>query len=132
VFRTTKWYRLFSAFAALALGAAGTFSAVNGTALWHRAGGAALAAFGLAGLADVLISRIVLDRDSIHVISLVRRRRHPRSAFESAKVDGGAVCMKKRDGGWLVLPDTGRNALSIRNSIHAWIQSGASDGKKDE
>ena len=125
VFRTAKWFRILSVFATLALGSAGTFYIVNGRALWQRIGGAALAAFGLAGFVDVLVSRIVLDHDTIQVISLVRKRVYRRSDFESAKVDGGAVCLKKRDGGWLVLPDTGQNALSVRNTIHAWIRSEA-------
>jgi hypothetical protein len=124
VFRTAKWYRIVSVFATLALGSAGAFYIVNGSALWQQIGGAALAAFGVAGFLDVLVSRIVLDRDTIQVISLVRKRSHLRSDFESAKVDGGAVCLKKRDGRWLVLPGTGQNALSVRNTIHAWIHKG--------
>ena len=124
VLRTARWYRVLSALAMLALGGAGTFYIVNGRALWQQIGGAALAAFGVAGFLDVLVSRIVLDRDRISVISLVRTRAYPRSDFESAKVDGGAVCLKRRDGGWLVLPDTGANALSVRNTIHAWIKKG--------
>ena len=124
VLRTARWYRVLSALAMLALGGAGTFYIINGRALWQQIGGAALAAFGVAGFLDVLVSRIVLDRDRISVISLVRTRAYPRSDFESAKVDGGAVCLKRRDGGWLVLPDTGANALSVRNTIHAWIKKG--------
>ena len=46
-----------------------------------------------------------------------------RHDFESAKVDGGAVVLKKRDGGWLILPDTGRSALGVRNTIDAWLKS---------
>ena len=123
VFRTATWYRVLSVLAMLALGAAGAFYIVNGAAAWQRIGGWALVAFGVAGFLDVLISRIILDRDSIRVISLVRTRAYPRSDFESAKVDGGAVCLKKRDGGWLILPGTGDNALSVRNVVDAWIKS---------
>ena len=57
------------------------------------------------------------------MISLVRKRTYRRADFESAKVDGGAVVLKKRAGGWLMLPDTGANALSVRNTVHAWIKS---------
>jgi len=124
VFLMATWYRVFSALATLAICGAGTFYVMNGTALWQRAGGAALIAFGLAGFLDVLISRIVLTADDIQVISLVRKRSYPRADFESAKVDGGAVCLKKRDGGWLALPSTGHNSLSVRNTIHAWIRKG--------
>lgn len=124
VFRTARWYRILSVFATLALGSAGAFYIVNGRAPWQQLGGAALAAFGVAGFLDVLVSRIVLDHETIQVISLVRKRSHPRSDFDSAKVDGGAVCLKKRDGGWLILPGTGDNALSVRNTIDAWIKKG--------
>jgi hypothetical protein len=122
VFRTAKWLRILSAIAMLLFGAAGTFYIMSGTALWQRAGGAAFVVFGIAGFIDILVSRIVLDRDSLSVISLVRKRVYPRSDFESAKVDGGAVCLKRRDGGWLVLPDTGAKPLSVRNTIDAWIK----------
>ena len=124
VLRTATWYRVFSAVAALAISGAGMFYLMNGAALWQRAGGAALIAFGLGGLLDVFVSRIVLTAEDIQVISLVRKRSYPRSDFESAKVDGGAVCLKKRDGGWLILPGTGANSLSVRNTIHAWIKKG--------
>jgi hypothetical protein len=130
VFGTALWYRILSAIAMLLFGAAGAFYIMNGTALWQRAGGAGFVVFGIAGFIDILVSRIVVDRDSISVISLVRKRVYPRSDFESAKVDGGAVCVKRRDGGWLVLPSTGTNALSMRNTIHAWIKSGAANGEE--
>jgi TM2 domain-containing membrane protein YozV len=123
VFRSATWYRIFSAFAMLAISGAGSFYIMNGTAAWQRIGGAALIAFGVAGFLDVLVSRIVLDQDAISVISLVRKRSYPRADFESAKVDGGAVCLKRHDGGWLVLPSTGANALSVRNTIHAWVKA---------
>jgi hypothetical protein len=97
---------------------------MNGAALWQRAGGAALIAFGLAGFLDVLVSRIVLTAEEIQVISLVRTRTYPRADLESAKVEGGVVVLKKREGGWLALPSTGVNSLSVRNTMHAWIKKG--------
>ena len=106
----------------LSIGGAGTFYVMNGTALWQRIGGAALIAFGVGGFLDVLVSRIVLDEHAIHVISLFRKRSYARSDCESAKVDGGAVCLKLADGGWVVLPSTGTNALSMRNTIDAWLK----------
>ena len=79
---------------------------------------------GAAGFIDVMVSRIVLDeRDSRDQPGA--RPPVSRGDFESAKVDGGAVCLKRRDGGWLV-PDTGRNTLAVRNTIHAWIKSSES------
>lgn len=129
VFRTARWYRIFSAIALVLMCAAGLYPFFAGGTPLYRAVGAFLLVFGVAGFIDVLVSRIELDEHEIRVISLVRTRRYPRAELESAKVDGGAVCLERRDGGWLVLPDTGRNALAVRNTIHAWIKS--SEAGKD-
>ena len=123
VFRTTRGYRIFSAIAMVLMCAAGLYPFIADQTPLFRAVGAFLLVFGIAGFIDVMVSRIVLDEREIRVISLVRTRTYPRGDFESAKVDGGAVGLKRRDGGWLVLPDTGRNALAVRNTIHAWIKS---------
>ena len=123
VFRTARWYRILSAIAMVLMCAAGLYPFIADETLLYRAGGMFLLVVGVAGFIDVMVSRIVLDAREIRVISLVRTRKYPRGDFESAKVDGGAVCLKRRDGGWLVLPDTGRNALAVRNTIHAWIKS---------
>ena len=132
VFRTARWYRILSALAMLAFGGAGTFYIVNGSAWWQQLGGAAFVLFGVAGFIDILVSRIVLTTDDLQVISLVRKRTYPRSDFESAKVDGGSVCLKRRDGGWLILPGTGQNTLSVRNTIHAWIRRGIKDQEESK
>lgn len=112
-----------AAIAALLIAMAGTYFFMWGTSLMHKAGGLAAIAFGIAAFVDVMLSRIVLDDETIHVISLIRRRSYPRAEFESAKVDGGVVVLKRRDGGWLKLPDTGTNSLSVRNTVHAWIKA---------
>ena len=127
VFRMATWYRVSSAFAAIAICGCGIYYVTNGAALWQRAGGAALIAFGLAAFLDVLVSRIVLTAEEIQVISLVRTRTYPRADLESAKVEGGVVVLKKRDGGWLALPSTGVNSLSVRNTLHAWIKKGRTE-----
>lgn len=129
VFRTAVWYRTFAAIALVPMCAAGLYPFIAGQTPLYRAVGVFLLVFGVAGFMDVMVSRIVLDDREIRVISLVRTRKYPRGDFEAAKVDGGAVCLKRRDGGWLVLPDTGRNALAVRNTIQAWIKS--SEAGKD-
>ncbi len=83
--------------------------------------GMAVAAFAIAAAIDAVASRIVLDGDTMHVNSLMRRRTFPRSEFVSAQVDGGVVVLKRKEGGWVILPGTGQNALSVRNTIHSWI-----------
>ena len=123
VFHTSRWYRIVGTISALLIGAAGVYFLVWGTSRLHQAGGLAAIAIGIAAFFDVMLSRIVLDDDAIRIVSLVRRRSYPRIEFESAKVDGGVVVLKRRGGGWLKLPDTGANSLSVRNTVHAWIKA---------
>lgn len=123
VFRAAGWYTILAAISCILIVAAGAYFAGPAHPVLYRIGGVGAIAFGLLAFIDVLVSRIVLDDDAIRIISLVRRRAHARNDFESAKVDGGAVCLKKRDGSWLILPSTGHNALSVRNTIDAWIKS---------
>lgn len=82
----------------------------------------ALTAFAMAAAADAIASRIVLDGGTMHVNSLMRRRMFPRSDFVSAQVDGGAVVLKRKAGGWLILPGTGRNAMAVSITIDGWIR----------
>ena len=83
-----------------------------------------VAAFALAATADAIASRIVLDGDTMHVISLMRRRSFPRSEFSYAKVEKGAVALKRKEGGWVIMPGTGQRPESVRDAIHAWITQG--------
>ena len=89
VFRTARWYRMFSAIALVLMCAAGLYPFFAGGTLLYRAVGALLAVFGVAGFIDVMVSRIELDEHEIRVISLVRTRRYPRADFESAKWTAG-------------------------------------------
>ena len=122
VFRMAGWFKIVSAIAAILLAIAGGYYMVFDRSWYHHIVGAALMIFGVSGFVDTMVSRIILDADSMQIVSLVRRRTHARSEFESATVDGGHVCLNRRSGGWLILPGTGSNALSMRNTIDAWIK----------
>lgn len=87
--------------------------------------GMVVAAFALAATADAVASRIVLDGETMHVISLMRRRSFPRSEFAYATVEGGAVVLKRKEGGWVILPGTGQEVITVRNTLHAWITAPA-------
>lgn len=108
--------------AAVAFLAMSSYFYFYGDSYLLRYAGMAMAAFAIAAAADAFASRIVLDGDTMHVNSLMRRRSFPRSDFVSAHVNGGAVVLKRKAGGWLILPGTGRDALSLRNTIDAWIK----------
>ena len=124
ILRTSRWYRVTATIAAVLIAVAGGFYAAFGETMLLKGAGVAGILFAAAAFADALVSRIVLDDEALHIISLVHHHTHPRSEFVSAKVDGGQVALKKRDGGWVLLPGTGANALGVRNTVHAWIAGG--------
>ena len=86
-----------------------------------RYAGMVFAAFAIAAAADAIASKIVLEPDTMHVVSLMRRRSFSRAEFVSAQVDQGVVVLKRREGGWLIMPGTGQDILSVRNTLHAWV-----------
>lgn len=119
--RMAPWVLAAICAAALAFLAMSSYFYFYGDSYLLRYAGMAMAAFAIAAAADAVASRIVLDGETLHVKSLMRRRSFPRSDFVSAQVDGGAVVLKRRHGGWVILPGTGQNAQSVRNTIHAWV-----------
>jgi hypothetical protein len=88
---------------------------------WLTVGLVLVAALLVLGIADWMASKIVLGDDALDVVELFRRYSYARSQLVSVKVDGGRVCIERVDGGWVVLPDTGRNALGVCNSVRAWL-----------
>jgi hypothetical protein len=122
--RMARWFMITSTIASLLMISAGSYFTLWAPSIWYRAAGPLMVLFGLASFADAMLSRIVLDEEEIRLISLVRTRRYPRSDFESVRTDAGAVALKRKDGGWVVLPSTGHNALSVRNTVHAWVRRG--------
>jgi hypothetical protein len=87
-----------------------------------RYGGMAMTAFAFAITLDAITAKIVMEDETIRITSLTRKRAFPRSDFVSATAEGGAVALKLKAGGWLILPNTGHDALRIRNIVDAWIK----------
>jgi len=119
--RMAPWVIAAICMAALSFLGMSAYFYFYGSSYLMRYMGMALAAFAIAAAADAAASRIVLEDETLHVNSLMRRRSFPRSDFVSAQVDGGAVVLKRREGGWVILPGTGQDAQSVRNTIHAWV-----------
>lgn len=86
-----------------------------------RYAGLAITAFALTAAVETTGSKIELDGDTMRVGSMMRQRSFQRSEFEAAQIDRGVVVLKRKAGGWLVLPGTGRDARAVRHTIHAWI-----------
>lgn len=83
---------------------------------------AALAAFFVVGMADALVSRIVLDEESLHVIELLSRRRYARAEILEVKFEKGAgIALKMANHAWVKLPAM---ANVHHNTIRAWVKRG--------
>ena len=119
--RMAPWVIAAIALAALSFLGMSSYFFFYGDSYLLRYAGMALAAFAIAAAADAAASRIVLDGDTMHVVSLMRRRSFPRSEFVSAQVDRGVVVLKRREGGWVILPGTGQSVIAVRTTLHAWI-----------
>lgn len=108
----------------------GTLVSFGGTWLAYRQGNfstwfwmsAAIAVFFLAGLADALVSRIILDEKSLHVIELLSRRNYVRADIVEVKFEKGAgIALKMVNNTWVKLPDL---AKVHHNTIRAWLKRG--------
>jgi hypothetical protein len=120
VFRVAPWV--------LGIIGAGMIISFGGTWLAYRQGGfglwfwvsAAISAFFLAGLADALVSRIILDEKSLHVIELLSRRNYSRADIVEVKFEKGAgIALKMVNNTWAKLPDL---AKVHHNTIRAWVK----------
>jgi hypothetical protein len=106
----------------------GMLISLGGAWLMYRQGGfsvwfwlsAALAAFFVAGLVDALVSRIVLDQESLQVIELLSRRRYARVEIVEVKFEKGAgIALKMVNNAWVKLPGL---ANIHHNTIRAWVK----------
>ncbi|PHY11042.1 MAG: hypothetical protein CK533_06055 [Acidobacterium sp.] len=119
--RMASWVLAAIGAAALAFLGMSSYFFFYGDSYLLRYAGMVVAAFAIAAAADAIASKIVLEPDTMHVVSLMRRRSFPRVEFVSAQVDQGVVVLKRREGGWLIMPGTGQDLLSVRNTLHAWV-----------
>jgi len=91
---------------------------------WTGLGLAAFALLAAAGFLDATVSRLEMDGDSLHVVSLFRRRRYVRSAIVKVQWEGGSgVGLRLSDGSWVELPDLGRNIQGLAHTLRAWLKS---------
>jgi hypothetical protein len=121
-FRAAAWlYPILAIGELICLGGAiGAY--LSGRAPWEIAVAILLSLFFTAGIIDLAVSRIVLDKDAMRITELRRRVAVPKRDIVSAKVDGGMVVLQMRDGSWFEVPGTGRNVLAMNNSIRAWLK----------
>ena len=121
-FRPAGWlYAILSVGELICMGAAiGAY--LSGRAPWEIGVAILCTLFFTAGIIDLAISRIVLEKDAMRITELHRRVAVPKRDIASSKVDGGIVVLQMQDGSWFKVPSTGRNVLAMNNSIRAWIK----------
>jgi len=122
IFRPASWlYAILAVGELVCLGAAvGAY--LSGRAPWEIGLAVLLTLFFTAGIIDLAISQIVLEKDAMRITELHRCVAVPKRDIVSAKVDGGVVVLQMQDGSWFKVPSTGRNVLAMNNSIRAWIK----------
>lgn len=84
----------------------------------------AISVIGFLGIIEVFVFRIILQEDTIEIVRLFKRRSIARSEISSVTWEKGCgVSLKLKDGHWVKLPGTGRNALAQTNTLRAWLKS---------
>jgi hypothetical protein len=85
--------------------------------------GAGYAVLGAFWLADLFLTRIVLQADGIFIFSEFRSRTVPRAEIESVTWEKGCgASLKLRDGKWVRLPNAGQSPQGLTNTIRAWLK----------
>lgn len=121
-FRPAGWLYAILAVGEFVCTGAAVGAYLSGRAPWEIGVAVLFTLFFTAGLVDLAVSRIVLEKDAMRITELHRRVEVPKRDVVSAKVDGGIVVLQMQDGSWFKVPSTGRNVLAMNNSIRAWIK----------
>jgi hypothetical protein len=83
----------------------------------------ALAVFALAGLADIVTSRVELLDDRLVIVRNLRQRVYDRSSLVRVTwAKGGPVSVQTAAGDWIALPGVGPSSLGMVNSLRAWLK----------
>lgn len=123
VFKSPRWYVALVSVAALlfATGAWYTYSS-RGLHLWTL-GTVAMAIVGIVAVIEVIVDRVVLTDNALHVIRIWSRRRYDRSQIVSVtQMKGTPVSLKLTDGSWAHLPSVAVHP----NTIRAWLRTTSS------
>jgi hypothetical protein len=104
------------------IGAWYTYSS-RGLHLWTL-GTVALAIIGIVAVIEVVVDRVVLTDNALHVIRIWSRRRYDKSQILSVtQMKGTPVSLKLADGSWAHLPSVAVHP----NTIRAWLRTSSSD-----
>jgi hypothetical protein len=124
VFRSPRWYVMLVGVAAVlfAVGAWYTYSS-RGLHLWTL-GAVAMAIVGVVAVIEVIVDRVVLTDNAVHIIRIWSRRRYEKSQIVSVtQMKGTPVSLKLADGSWAHLPSVAVHP----NTIRAWLRTTSHD-----
>lgn len=123
VIRAAPWYKISAVLAAASFcGVAFGLFYLYGLG-WLAPVSVLLLVGGILAVYEVFSTRIVLSDSSMDIVGLLGKRSFERSRISTIKIDGG-VFIKIEGGGWVKLPDLGRNSLSVSNTVRAWLRRG--------
>ena len=121
VLRPTRWLvAIVATFAVFTVAGLVTGYRDEGLSISTAAYGV-LAIVGCLGVIGVLRTRIILGTDYLEVLNLWSRTRYSRADIARAKFEwGSGVFLQLEKGGWVRLPELGRNAQGVSNTLRAW------------
>jgi len=124
VIRAARWYKI-TVLVTTALFFGVTFALLYTQGLsWIAPIFLSFPVIGILAVYEVISSRVVLDDNSIEVVSLLKRRSFQRSQVAAVKSEGGRVFLEIEGGGRVMLPELGRRSISMSNTIRAWLGNG--------
>ncbi|HUG53464.1 MAG TPA: hypothetical protein VMR21_07680 [Vicinamibacteria bacterium] len=128
--RTAPWVIVLTGVAALAsAGAAAVLLGRQGTSPGNLVLALLAALLTVASL-DAAVTRLEMEGDALHVVSLFRRRKYVRSGVvKAARACGSGVGLRLSDGSWVRLPELGRSSRGLAHSLRAWLQAHDDDAR---
>lgn len=121
IFRSERWLiALCLAFTLFSLTMGISFYRDNGFDIWTLCY-IVFFIIGIAGIADGIVSRVVLSEDSLTIIALQGRDSYPRADIESVIAEKGCpLVLKMQDGSWVKLNKG--SAFIKATSIRKWLR----------
>lgn len=88
---------------------------------WVSIGMAAAVVFGVAGIVEALVERVVLEADTLMVRRLWGTQRYPIDDIDRVEEAKGVVpAVRLKDGRWVKMPDVSSH---FGNSMRAWLRA---------
>ena len=95
---------------------------------WVSIGMAVAAVFGVAGIVEALVERVVLEEDALAVRRLWGTRRYALADIDRVEeAKGVEPAIRLKDGRWVKLPDV---VPHFGNSARAWLRAHRADSER--